>query len=102
MGHANCAAIIWDNPAFELLSLIPGVELQLSNVDCCGIGGTYGYDKSKHDISKQIGNSIHERVAEFQPDIIACDSETCRWHIEARTGVETVHPAVLLMQTIGG
>ena len=88
-------------PAFELLGLIPGIELQASNVECCGIGGTFGYDKNKHEISKQIGNSITERAAHYQPDTIVCDSETCRWHIEERTSVETIHPTVLLMQAIG-
>jgi len=87
-------------PAVELLRLIPGIELELSQADCCGIGGTYGYDKDKYDIAMSVGKTLFSQAQEFQPDIIVCDSETCRWNIEEKTSVQTIHPVQLLMKAL--
>ena len=87
-------------PAVELLRLIPGIELELSQADCCGIGGTYGYDKDKHDIAMSVGKTLIEQASYFQPDIIVCDSETCRWNIAAQTSIECLHPVQLLMRAV--
>jgi len=35
-----------------------------------------------------------------KPDIIVCDSETCRWNIEALTSVKTIHPVQLLTRAL--
>ena len=87
-------------PAVDLLRLIPSIELHLSETDCCGIGGTYGYDKAKYDIAMAVGRTLLEHVRRLEPDLIVCDSETCRWNIEAQTSIKTVHPVQLLMQAI--
>ena len=87
-------------PAVELLRLVPGIELELSRADCCGIGGTYGYDKNKYDIAMSIGKTLVDQVRRFKPDVIVCDSETCRWNIEAQTSIESIHPVQLLMRAL--
>ena len=87
-------------PAAELLRLVPGIELELSRADCCGIGGTYGYDKNKYDIAMSVGKSLVDQARRFEPDVIVCDSETCRWNIEVQTRVECIHPVQLLMRAL--
>jgi glycerol-3-phosphate dehydrogenase subunit C len=89
-------------PAVDLLGLIPGIELTLSAADCCGIGGTYGYDRDKHHIAMAIGKTLVDQIDALKPDVVVCDSETCRWSIEAQTGVPSVHPVQLLMRAIDG
>ena len=87
-------------PAVELLRLIPGIELEISQADCCGIAGTYGYHKTRYDIAMSVGKMLVDQVERFKPDIIVCDSETCRWSITARTNIESVHPVQLLMRAL--
>lgn len=87
-------------PALELLRTIDGLSIDVSNAGCCGIGGTYGYDEKKHDISMEIAKPLNEQVRDSKPDLIACDSETCRWHLEAMTGVQTVHPIEILAMSM--
>jgi len=87
-------------PAVTLLHLIPEIDLHLSQADCCGIGGTYGYDVKKSFISKEIGRTLTNQVDHLKPDVIVCDSETCRWNIEKNTGVETIHPVQLLVRSM--
>ena len=87
-------------PAITLLNLIPEIDLHLSQADCCGIGGTYGYDVKKSSISKEISKTLTEQSDHLKPDVIVCDSETCRWSIEKNTGVETIHPVQLLVRSM--
>ena len=87
-------------PAVELLRLIPELEIALSEADCCGIGGTFGYVKDKSNISKSISKSLVDQVKFEKPDIVICDSETCRWNIEKTTGIKTIHPVQLFAQLL--
>lgn len=87
-------------PALELLGLIPGLEIVRSKAQCCGIAGTYGYDRDKHDIAVAVGQTLFDQVREVKPDLVACDSETCRWNIEQATGVACRHPVEVLAGSI--
>ena len=87
-------------PAVELLRLIPQISLFLSESDCCGIGGTFGYAKGRNEISELIGKSLIEQIKVDKPDIILCDSETCRWNIEKNSGIKTLHPIQIILESL--
>ena len=88
-------------PALDLLSLIPGLRTIEMNADCCGIAGTYGLKKEKYEISMAVGDGLFRQIQATEPDVAACDSETCRWQIEHGTGVHAVHPIELLHRAYG-
>lgn len=88
-------------PASDLLRLIPGLEVIDSNVTCCGIAGTYGLKKEKYEIAQAVGKPLFDMVRANNDGLAACDTETCRWQIENSSGVETVHPIVLLHKAYG-
>lgn len=88
-------------PASDLLRLIPGLEVLDSNATCCGIAGTYGLKKEKYDVAQAVGKPVFDHVRKHSDGLAACDTETCRWQIETSTGVETVHPIVLLHHSLG-
>lgn len=83
-------------PAAELMATIPGLELVLSRADCCGVAGTYGYDREKRAIAQRVGVTLMDQIAECRPDLVVCDSETCRWNISQESGVPCVHPVEML------
>jgi glycerol-3-phosphate dehydrogenase subunit C len=88
-------------PALDLMALIPGLEVVELDVECCGIAGTYGLKKEKYDIAMQVGERLFRDVRAAEPDVAACDSETCRWQITHGTGVRSVHPVELLFRSYG-
>ena len=88
-------------PAADLLRLIPGLEVIDSNVTCCGIAGTYGLKKEKYDIAQAVGKPLFDMAKATNDGLAACDTETCRWQIEKSSGVETVHPIVLVHRAYG-
>ena len=87
-------------PALELLRSVPELEIVVSESSCCGIGGTYGYAADRHEISAAIARPLHDQIIEASPDWIVCDSETCRWHLEALTKRPAVHPAQILLDAL--
>ncbi len=88
-------------PALDLLALIPDLRVIELDADCCGIAGTYGLKKEKYEISMKVGEGLFRDVRETAPDVVACDSETCRWQITHGTGVPAVHPIELLYRAYG-
>lgn len=85
-------------PAVDLLSLIPGVEVEESGVQCCGIAGTYGLKKEKYDIAMAVGDPLFRFVKDSGAGGSVCDSETCRWQISHATGMPSRHPVEILRE----
>jgi glycerol-3-phosphate dehydrogenase subunit C len=88
-------------PALDLFALVPELRVIELDVDCCGIAGTYGLKTEKYDIAMAVGDRLFRRVKETEPDLAACDSETCRWQITHGSGASSIHPIELLYQAYG-
>jgi glycerol-3-phosphate dehydrogenase subunit C len=83
-------------PALDLFALVPGLHTEDLDHDCCGVAGTYGLKREKYDIAMAVGADLFERIRDRGVDQVACDSETCRWHIAAATGRRLRHPVEIL------
>jgi glycerol-3-phosphate dehydrogenase subunit C len=88
-------------PALELLALIPGLELRETDARCCGIAGTYGLKREKYEIAMDVGGELFGELDVAGNELVACDSDTCRWQIEHATGKTCVHPVELLHSAYG-
>jgi glycerol-3-phosphate dehydrogenase subunit C len=88
-------------PALDLMALVP--ELRVVELDalCCGMAGTYGLKKEKYEIAMKVGSDLFGQIDAAQPDLVVCDTDTCRWQIEHATGAEVVHPVTLLHRAYG-
>ena len=85
-------------PALDLLGLVPGMRASDMDHDCCGIAGTYGMKKEKYAIAMAVGEPLFERIRQSGVAVAACDSETCRWQIQAATGIPVRHPVEILCE----
>jgi glycerol-3-phosphate dehydrogenase subunit C len=83
-------------PALALFRLIPGLDAYDCGHDCCGAAGTYGLKTEKWQVAQDVGAPLFDRIRASGAAQAACDSETCRWQIEASSGVRTRHPIELL------
>jgi glycerol-3-phosphate dehydrogenase subunit C len=88
-------------PVLDVLGLVPGLRLDESRADCCGIAGTYGLKKEKYQIGMDVGAKLFAFVKGAGSDLALCDSETCRWQISHGTGIATRHPIEILAQAYG-
>jgi glycerol-3-phosphate dehydrogenase subunit C len=83
-------------PALEILRIIPGLQLENIEADCCGLGGTFGFKKEKYKISQEIGKDLAEAIDRLKPEIILTDCEGCRMQIRHLTGLKVLHPVQIL------
>ncbi len=88
-------------PAIDVLSLIPGVTIVESEVACCGMAGTYGLKKEKHAVAQAVGEPLFTLIRDAAPELVLCDTETCRWQIREATGLPVEHPISLVHRAYG-
>ena len=86
-------------PSLELLSKIPGIQIEDADAGCCGQSGTYGFQVDKHEIAMAIGAPAFERIREYTPDSIVCDCSGCRMQLSQNTGFSALHPMTLLRRS---
>ena len=90
----------WGVFSEKLLRMIPGVEFTLLDSACCGIAGTYGFKKENYKTSQAIGEPLFENIRTVNPDVVACDCETCKWQIEMSTGYPVQNPISILADAL--
>ena len=90
----------WGVFSERLLRMIPGVEFTLLDSACCGIAGTYGFKKENYEASQAIGAPLFEQIRAVDPEVVACDCETCKWQIEMSTGYSVQNPISILADAI--
>ena len=90
----------WGVFSEKLLRMIPGLDFTLLDSNCCGIAGTYGFKKENYEFSQAIGAPLFEQIQAVNPDVVACDCETCKWQIEMSTGYTVMHPISILARAL--
>ncbi|MBR5019445.1 MAG: anaerobic glycerol-3-phosphate dehydrogenase subunit C [Bacteroidales bacterium] len=90
----------WGVFSEKLLRMIPGVEFTLLDSNCCGIAGTYGFKKENYAASQAIGAPLFDQIRAVNPDVVACDCETCKWQIEMSTGYAVANPISILAEAL--
>lgn len=88
-------------PAIELMELVPGVTVVESGQPCCGIAGTYGLKSEKYEIAQAVGKPLFDMIKRTNPQLAACDTETCRWQISKGSGAKMIHPISLIHWAYG-
>ncbi|MGF1684336.1 anaerobic glycerol-3-phosphate dehydrogenase subunit GlpC [Photobacterium minamisatsumaniensis] len=84
----------------ELLKMIPGLEVEVLDSQCCGLAGTYGFKTENYGTSMAIGDNLFNQIKRSKADFAITDCETCKWQIEENTDLETIHPVSLLAMAI--
>ena len=90
----------WAVYSTSLLRMIPGVDFNMLDSQCCGIAGTYGFKKEHYNDSQKIGESLFRQIADLQVDMVATDCETCKWQIEMSADVQVENPISIIADAL--
>jgi Fe-S oxidoreductase len=94
-GHCHEKALIGSRFLKESLALAYDVEEIDSG--CCGMAGSFGFEKEHYDISMAIGQRRLFPAVERQPDaVVVAPGVSCRQQLEHATGRKALHPAEAL------
>jgi len=98
-GHCHEKALIGSRYLKEALALAYPVEEIDSG--CCGMAGSFGYEKEHYDISIAIGRRRLFPAVENNPAaIVVAPGISCRQQVEHATGRRPLHPAEALMRAL--
>ena len=90
----------WAVYSTSLMRMIPGVDFNMLDSQCCGIAGTYGFKKEHYNDSQNIGAPVFRQIKDLQVDMVATDCETCKWQIEMSAGVEVQNPISIIADAL--
>ncbi|MBP5241638.1 MAG: 4Fe-4S dicluster domain-containing protein, partial [Bacteroidales bacterium] len=96
-GHCHQKALVGVGKSAEMLRLPVGNEVTVIPSGCCGMAGSFGYEKEHYDFSLQVGEqvlfpAVRKAVAENPEVIIAAPGTSCREQIKHGTGRTAYHP----------
>jgi FAD/FMN-containing dehydrogenase/Fe-S oxidoreductase len=100
--HCHQRALVGVEPLMRLLRRIPGADVIDLDAGCCGMAGSFGYEKEHYEISRLVGEQrLFPAIRAADPDtVIVAPGFSCRMQIEHFTGRKALHPAELLARLI--
>lgn len=101
--HAHCHAKALRDPAFmtRLAGRLPGRATALLETGCCGMAGAFGALEEKYDLSRQVGGSLMEKIAQLpEGACVVASGTSCRQQIAHLSSTRPRHMAEVLAEAL--
>jgi FAD/FMN-containing dehydrogenase/Fe-S oxidoreductase len=102
--HTHCQqkAISSSASTIRALSIPKNFRVLEIRSGCCGMAGSFGYEKEHYDISNKIGELVlfPEIRNCSDKEVIVASGTSCRHHIKDGTGKMAVHPVDVLFEAL--
>lgn len=106
-GHCHQKALVGvDKTAKALDTLLTGAKVNVIPSGCCGMAGSFGYEKEHYKMSIEIGEMILfptvrkvtqiSQITKKEPVFVAAPGISCRQQLLDGAGVMAVHPIEIL------
>lgn len=101
-GHCHQKSMGMLPATIRLLSQIPAARLIDLDAGCCGMAGSFGYDREHFEVSRAIaGRRLLPAIAKMGPDdVVVAPGTSCRHQIHDFANKQAVHPAVLIQRLL--
>ncbi len=100
-GHCHHKSILKFEAEKEILQRL-GLDFQILDSGCCGMAGSFGFEKQHYDISMKIGERVLlPAVKNSSPDtLLIINGFSCREQVVQATGREVLHLAQVLKMAL--
>jgi len=102
--HGHCQQKAWGASAssVNMLSLPENYTVEIIPSGCCGMAGSFGYEKEHYDISMQIGELVlFPAIRKLDKDVVvAAPGTSCRHQIKDGTGAHALHTVEVLYNAL--
>ncbi len=97
-GHCQQKALSTLTHTKKILTRMGNHQVHLIPSGCCGMAGSFGYEKEHYDLSMQIGELVLFPAIRKQAEdvIVAAPGTSCRHQIKDGTGRKSMHPVEIL------
>lgn len=101
-GHCQQKAVGSMADSLKILSLPINYKVTAIPSGCCGMAGSFGYEKEHYDVSMKIGELVlFPAVRKNHPHCtIAAPGTSCRHQIKDGTGVKALHTVEILYDAL--
>lgn len=100
-GHCHHKAIGNINALKTILEIPENFKADLLPTGCCGMAGSFGYEKEHYVVSMKMGATLFSQVNTYKSDYdIVANGTSCRHQISDGTAVNSYHPITLLRQAL--
>jgi FAD/FMN-containing dehydrogenase/Fe-S oxidoreductase len=101
-GHCQQKSIASTSPTKILLTLPKNYTIEEIKSGCCGMAGSFGYEKEHYELSMKVGELVlfPEIRKTANEVIIAAAGTSCRHQIKDGTGRQAKHPVEILYEAL--
>ena len=102
--HVHCHQKALSNTkyTFDLLNQIPNYKVSIINSGCCGMAGSFGYEKEHYEVSMKMGGLRLFKSIEKADEktIIVANGTSCRHQIKDGTARKAIHPIQVIEKAL--
>ena len=100
--HCHQKSLSNQKVTFDILNLPENFSVSIINSGCCGMAGSFGYEKEHYKISMQVGElKLFPSVRKAEQDVvIAANGTSCRHQIYDGTKRKALHPISILKEAL--
>ncbi len=101
-GHCHQKSMSNQLSSFAVLNLPKNYKVTIIPSGCCGMAGSFGYEKEHYEVSMNIGEqTLFPAVRKASADtIISANGTSCRHQIKDGTNREAKHPITILKEAL--
>ncbi|MBF8150678.1 FAD-binding protein [Winogradskyella sp. F6397] len=101
-GHCHQKALSNQKSSFDVLNLPENYKVTIIPSGCCGMAGSFGYEKEHYEVSMQIGEqTLFPSIRKAsQNTVISANGTSCRHQIKDGTGRVARHPISILKDAL--
>jgi FAD/FMN-containing dehydrogenase/Fe-S oxidoreductase len=101
-GHCQQKALSSVTHSVKMLSIPANYTVTTIPSGCCGMAGSFGFEKEHFSISQQIGELVLFPAVRRQKEttIIAAPGTSCRHQVKDGTGKTAMHPVEILFHAL--
>jgi len=101
-GHCQQKSVASTLPTRQMLSFPGNYSVKEIPSGCCGMAGSFGYEKEHFELSMKIGELVlFPAVRSASEEILlAAPGTSCRHHIKDGTGREALHPVEIMFEAL--
>lgn len=101
-GHCQQKSLASVLPSEKVLSFPENYMVETIPSGCCGMAGSFGFEKEHFDLSQQIGELVlFPAIRRQAPDVlIAAPGTSCRHQVHDGTGKTALHPVEILYNAL--
>ena len=100
-GHCQQKAVVGTAGTLAALRRVPELEVEELDSGCCGMAGSFGYERGHYEVSAALANRVLIPAALADPEArLVAPGFSCRSQVHGLAGITAVHPIEILAEQL--